>query len=109
VLEDGHDPSIREGLGPAARDVDVPRSVLHHDDQLGGIRVDLMHPAVQWPAVEDRALGPLIQRVSHGIMVSNVPQTTAESGAQIIGVELDEDSISLAQFPQAQESKHAEG
>lgn len=61
ILEDGHHPSVWQRLNSLARNVDVPGPVLHHDEKLGGVGLDMMLPPVQGASVEDCASRRLIQ------------------------------------------------
>ncbi len=46
ILEDTHHPSIWQRLNSLACNVDVPGSVLHHDEELGRVGLDTMLPPV---------------------------------------------------------------
>jgi hypothetical protein len=65
MFKDGHDSSIWEGLDSVARDVEVPRPVLHHDQELAGIGFDAVLPAVQWTPVKYGVPSVFIQDASH--------------------------------------------
>ena len=73
MLKDGHHSSIRQCLDSVARDVEVPRSVLHHYEKLGRIGFDAMLPAVQWTTIKYRVPGIFIQDAVHRVMVSTLP------------------------------------
>ena len=52
VLKNGHDPSVRESFERCRFDVAVLRTIGHHDDQLGGVDLNGMFPAVQRATLE---------------------------------------------------------
>ena len=61
ILKDRHHTSIWQRLNSLARSVDVPGSVLHHDEKLGDFGLDMMLPPVQGATVEDCASRRLIK------------------------------------------------
>lgn len=64
IVEDGHDPSVRECLHTVGLDVTVLGAVGHHDDQLDRVGLNRMFPPIERATVEHRRLCP-IPRVGH--------------------------------------------
>ena len=53
ILKYRHDPSIRQCLDSVARNVEMPGTVLHHDEKLGRVGCDTMLCPVQGTTVEN--------------------------------------------------------
>jgi hypothetical protein len=76
ILEDRHNSTVRQRLDSIAGDIEVPRTVLHYNEQLAGVGFDGMLPPVHRATDEYRSPRILVQGASlHRIIVGRrVPQ-----------------------------------
>lgn len=61
MFEDGQQPTVGSPLDSLTRRVDMSGSVLHHDEEFVGFRINAMLPSVQRTTVENGVPGVPIQ------------------------------------------------